>query len=57
MINDQVKESNQDKENWVLTKIEVPGEESLYKCDIWMVKTAEYRRTDAFKMSLGLQGC
>ena len=57
MIDDQVKESNQDKENWVLTKIEVPGEESLYKCDIWMVKTAEYRRTDAFKMSLGLQGC
>ena len=57
MIDDQVKVSNQDKENWVLTKTEVPGEESLYRLGIWMVKTPEYRRTDAFKMSLGLQGC
>ena len=32
MINEQVKENNQDKESWVLTKIHVPGEESLYFC-------------------------
>lgn len=32
MINEQVKENNQDKERWVLTKIEVPEEESLYFC-------------------------
>ena len=56
MIDDQVKESNQDKESCVLTKIDVPGEGSLYRCDIWTVKTAEYGRIDAFKMSLGLQG-
>ena len=57
MIDDQVKESNQDKECWVLTKIDVPGEESLYTYDIWTVKIAEYGRIDAFKISLGLQGC
>ena len=32
MINDQVKENNHDKESQVLTKIHVPGEESLYFC-------------------------
>ena len=37
MIDDQVKESNQDKESCVLTKIDVPGEGSLYRCDIWTV--------------------
>ena len=32
MINEQVKENNQDKERWVLTKIEVLEEESFYFC-------------------------
>ena len=32
MINEQVKEKNQDKESWVLTNIHVPEEESLYFC-------------------------
>ncbi|MFX8739582.1 hypothetical protein ABTM41_19675, partial [Acinetobacter baumannii] len=32
MIDEQVKENSQDKESQVLTKIHVPGEESLYFC-------------------------
>ena len=31
-INEKVKEKNMDKESQVLTKIHVPGEESLYFC-------------------------
>ena len=31
-INEQVKENNMDNESRVLTKIHVPGEESLYFC-------------------------
>ena len=32
MIDEQVKENTQDKESRVLTKSDVPGEESLYFC-------------------------
>ena len=32
MIDEQVKENSQDKESQMLTKIHVPGEESLYFC-------------------------
>lgn len=32
MIDEQVKENNQDKKSRVLTKIHVPGAESLYFC-------------------------
>ena len=32
MIDEQVKENNQDKQSWMLTKIHVSGEDSLYFC-------------------------
>ena len=32
MIEEQVKGNSQDKENWRLTKINIPGEESVYFC-------------------------
>ena len=39
MIDEQVKENNQDKESWVLIRIHVPGEfqelRSLVGCHLW----------------------